>query len=217
MGTTIRTVTAIALALPLLASAPAASAARPDVFREKGAYAYTWFEGAETSKKVPGNYVAGDLEFRGTTVGGYLVLLQCDEGETPEGDEETGDNACDFVDSYLVRADDLVVVDRKGRTAVRTYSGTVDLYAEEGEEGEEGDAPVVSDVPLELTFTSTGAPARSTFSYTVRDPGAGYWVKVRETQVISPASVDGTFWTLEIDGADGGVGRYAVRSMERID
>ena len=210
MRTALRTTLALALAVPLIAPALPASAASTFLFREKGSFADTYFEGSGTPGGLPGNYSLGWLTFRSSDLAeGFVDTFACDEGETPWGDQN-GENACDSTGFYYAWGEGLTVVSGKGKDAATTYSGTVDLFDATTEEG----GLAAEDVPFEVTLTPTGATSRSTYTDSVRDPESGFTYRVRETRVSSFAVVTGT-----LDGipaVDGVLGTYSVRGMERI-
>ena len=209
MRTALRTVTALALAVPLLAPTLQASASSTSLYREKGAFAETYFDGAGTPGGLPGNYSIGYLTFHSTDLAeGFVDTFTCDEGETPFGDEN-GQNACDPAGSYYAWGQNLTLGTGKGKTASSTYTGNVDLFDATTEEG----ALAAQDVPFSVTLTPTGATSKSTFTDTLRDPETGYTYKSRETRVNSYATVRGS-----LDGVsavDGSVGTYSARSMAR--
>jgi hypothetical protein len=209
MRTTLRTVTALALAAPLIASALPASASSTFLYREKGSFADTYFEGSGTPGGLPGNYSVGALTFHSSDLAeGFVDTFSCDPGETPWGDEN-GQNACEMAGSYYAWGQNVTVTTGKGKGASSTFSGSVELYDATTQEG----APVAQDVPFRVTLTPTGGTAKSTFTDSFRDPETGYAYKSRETRVYNFATVQGA-----LDGVpavDGSVGTYSVRSMER--
>jgi hypothetical protein len=209
MRTALRTVTALALAVPLIASTLPASASSTFLYREKGAFAETYIEGAGTPGGLPGNYSIGYLTFHSTDlVEGFVDTFTCDEGETPFGDED-GQNACDPAGSYYAWGQNLTLDTGKGKTASSTYSGTVDLFDATTEEG----ALAARDVPFSVTLTPSGATSKSTFTDSFRDPETGYTYKSRETRTYSYATVRGSLD--DVPAVDGSVGTYSARSMER--
>ena len=209
MRTVLRTLTALVLAVPLIASTLPASASSTFLYREKGPFADTYFEGSGTPGGLPGNYTIGALAFHSSDLAeGFVDTFTCDVGETPWGDEN-GQDACDPAGSYYGWGQNLTVVTGKGKGAASTYSGTVDLYDATTEEG----ALAAQDVPFSVTLIPPGATSRSTFTDSFRDPESGYTYKSRETRVYSYATVQGS-----LDGVsavDGSVGTYSARSMER--
>ena len=95
MRTALRTAAALAISVPLIASALPASASSTFLYREKGPFADTYFEGSGTPGGLPGNYSLGWLTFHSSDLAeGFVDTFTCDEGEIPWGDEN-GDNACD--------------------------------------------------------------------------------------------------------------------------
>ena len=210
MRTPLQAVTALALAVPLLASALPASAASTSLFRDKGAYADVFLQGAGTPGGVPGNYTLGSLSVHSSDLAeGFIDTFTCDAGETPWGDE-TGEDGCEFVGSYFVWGEGLTVVTGKGKAASSTFSGSVDLYDAMTEEGD----MVAQDVPFSFTLTPMRATSKTTFTDSFRDPESGVTYRSRETRIASLAAVQGG-----LDGVpavDGVVGTYSVRWMERI-
>ena len=210
MRTALRTVTALALALPLVASTLPASASSTFLFREKGAFAETYFEGAGTPGGLPGNYAIGYLSIHSSDLAeGFVDTFTCAAGETPFGDEN-GQNACDPAGSYYAWGENPTVVSGKGKSASSAYSGTVDLYDATTAEG----AWAAQNVPFSINLAPTGATSKSTFIDSFRDPESGVTYKSRETRISSYATVQG-----DLDGVpamDGSVGTYSVRSMEKI-
>lgn len=209
MRTALRTVTALALAVPLVASTLPASASSTFLYREKGAFAETYLEGSGTPGGLPGNYSVGYLSIHSSDLAeGFVDTFTCDAGETPYGDQN-GQNACDPAGSYSAWGEKLTVVTGKGKGAASTYSGSVDLYDATTEEG----ALAAQNVPFGITLTPTGATSKSTFVDSFRDPESGITYKSRETRVYNYATVQGG-----LDGIpamDGSVGTYSVRSMEK--
>ncbi len=210
MRTTLRTVTALALAVPLIASALPASASTTSLYREKGAFAEAYFEGAGTPGGLPGNYSIGYLSFHSRDLAdGFVDTFDCDAGETPYGDEN-GDNTCDSAGSYYGWGEGLTLTTGKGKSASSTFSGTIDLFDATTEEG----ALAAQDVPFSVTLTPTGGTYKSTFTDSYRDPESGVTYRSRENRVYNDATVAGS-----LDGvpaAGGTVGTYSVRFMERI-
>jgi hypothetical protein len=201
---------ALSLAIPLLAAAQPASASSTLLYREKGSFADAYFEGPGTPGDLPGNYSVSWLTFHSSDLAeGWVDTFDCDEGETPWGDEN-GENACEHTGSYYAWGEDVTVVTGKGKGAASTYSGTVDLYDATTEEGD----VVAADVPFQVTLTPTGATVRSTYSDTYRDPESGFMYRFRETRVSNFATVQGSFDG--VPAVDGSVGTYSVRQMERI-
>lgn len=209
MRKTLRTVTALALAAPLIASALPASASSTFLYREKGSFADTYFEGSGTPGGLPGNYSVGALTFHSSDLAeGFVDTFSCDPGQTPWGDEN-GQNACDPAGSYYAWGQNVTVSTGKGKAASSSYSGSVELYDATTPEG----ALVARDVPFSVTLTPTGATAKSTFTDSFSDPETGFTYKSRETRVYNFATVQGA-----LDGVpavDGSVGTYSARSMER--
>ena len=210
MRTALRTATAVLLAAPLVVSALPASASSTFLYREKGAFAEAYLEGAGTPGGLPGNYSIGYLTIHSSDLAeGFVETFTCDPGETPYGDQN-GQNACDSAGAYSVWGENLTVVTGKGKGASSTYSGSVDLYDATTEEG----GLAAQDVPFSLTFTPTGGTAKSTFTDSFRDPENGVTYKYRETRVYNQAVVQGDVGG--IPALDGSVGTYSVRSMEKI-
>jgi hypothetical protein len=210
MGTSLRTITALALAVPLIASTVPASASSTFMYREKGTFAEAYFEGAGTPGGLPGNYSLGWLTFHSSDLAeGFVDTFACDDGETPWGDEN-GENVCDWVGSFYAWGQDLTVVTGKGKGATSTYTGSVDLFDATTEEG----GLAAEDVPFSVSLTPTGATSKSTFTDSFRDPETGVTYRYRETRVSGYATVEGS-----LDGVTavaGSSGTYSVRSMERI-
>jgi hypothetical protein len=210
MRTALRTAAALAISVPLIASALPASASSTFLYREKGPFADIYFEGSGTPGGLPGNYSLGWLTFHSTDLAeGFVDTFTCDEGEIPWGDEN-GDNACDPAGSYYAWGEDLTLVTGKGKGASSSYSGTVDLYDATTEDG----ALAAENVPFAVALTPTGATSKSTYTDSFRDPESGYTYKSRETRIYNYATVQGS-----LDGVpavDGSVGTYSVRAMERI-
>jgi hypothetical protein len=210
MRTALRTVAAFALAVPLLA--PALPTAAPDIvhYRDKGTFADAFFEGEGTPGGLPGTYSMAWLTFHSSDLAeGWVDTFDCEEGQTPWGDEE-GENVCDWNGTYYAWGEGLTVVSGKGKKD-SSYSGTVDLYDATGEEG--GDL-VVAGVPFDLTLSPTRAMSRSTYSDTFRDPEAGVTFRFREMRATKYATAQG-----DLDGVpavEGSVGTYSLRGMERI-
>ncbi len=75
MRTALRTAAALALAVPLLASAPSASASSTYTSRESGSYADVYFEGPGTPGGVDGNYSVAGLTFQGNFSYGWVGHL----------------------------------------------------------------------------------------------------------------------------------------------
>ena len=125
MRTPLRTVTALALAVPLIASALPASAASTFMFRDKGTFADVFFEGAGTPGDVPGNYSFASLTFHSSDLAeGFVDTFTCEAGETPWGDEN-GENACEMAGSYFMWGENMTVVTGKGKGAAVLVSGGV--------------------------------------------------------------------------------------------
>ena len=210
MRTTLRTVTALALAVPLIASTLPASASSTSLYREKGAFAEAYFEGAGTPGGLPGNYSIGYLSFHSRDLAdGFVDTFDCDAGETPYGDE-SGGNMCDPAGSYYGWGEGLTLTTGKGKSASSTFFGTIDLFDATTEEG----ALAAQDVPFSVTLTPTGGTYKSTFTDSYRDPESGVTYRSRENRVYNDATVAGS-----LDGvpaAGGTVGTYSVRFMERI-
>lgn len=210
MRTPLRAVTALALAVPLLASTLPASAASTLLFREKGAFADVFIQGEGTPGDLPGNYTVGMLSFHSSDLAdGFVDTFTCEAGETPWGDE-TGEDGCEFVGSYFVWGEGLTVVTGKGKAASSTFSGSVDLYDAMTEEGD----MVAQDVPFSFTLTPMRATSKTTFTDSFRDPESGLTYRSRETRIYNFATVDGSLD--EVPAVDGAVGTYSVRWMERI-
>lgn len=209
MRTPLRTVTALALAVPLIASTLPASAATTFMFRDRGTFADVFLQGAGTPGGVPGNYTMGSLTFHSSDLAeGFVDTFTCDAGEVPWGDE-TGENACEAAGSYFVWGENMTVVTGKGKGASSTYSGLVELYDATTEQG----ATVARDVPVSITLTPTGATSKTTFTDSFRDPESGFTYRSRETRISSFATVQGSLD--EVPAVDGTVGTYSVRWMER--
>lgn len=210
MRSALRSATALALAVPLIASALPASASSSLLYRERGTLADTSFEGPRTPGGLPGNYSYGWLTFHSSDLAeGYVETFECDENEVPWGDEN-GENACEPMGSYYAWGEELTVISGKGKGAATTFSGVVDIFDATTEEG----ALAAADVPFSVTLTPTGATWKSTYSDSYRDPATGTTYRFREMRSTSSASVQGDFDGLP--GIDGSVGTYSLRSMERI-
>ena len=209
MRTALRTATALALAIPLIASAVPASASSTFLFRERGSFADVYFEGATDSFGKGVNYALAQLTVQGDFTYGFVDLFDCDAGETPWGDEN-GENVCDYVGYYDAQGDDTVVMTGKGKDASTTISGTVDLY----EASEEDYALAVEDVPFEVTLTPTGGTSRIKFSGSYRDHETGESYRWSESRVSREAIADGYFDGIPALG--GAVGTYRVSDMQRI-
>ncbi|MEO6021007.1 MAG: hypothetical protein ABIP45_12245 [Knoellia sp.] len=210
MRTALRTVTALALAVPLIASTLPASASSTFMYRQKGTLADTYFEGAGTPGGLPGNYSFGWLTFHSSDLAeGFIETFTCDDGETPGGDQN-GENACESAGSYFGWGENLTVVTGKGKGASSTYSGSIDLFDATTEEG----ALAAEDVPFSVSLTPTGATSKTTMTDSFRDPANGVTYRSRETRVFSSATVQGSLDGVPAVG--GSVGTYSVRSMERI-
>jgi hypothetical protein len=210
MRKALRTATALALAIPLLAAAQPASASSTFLYRDNGSFADAFFEGPGTPGDLPGNYSVAWLTFHSSDLAeGWVDTFACKDGETPWGDEN-GENGCRSTGSYYAWGEDLTVVSGKGKGASSTYSGTVDLYDATTEDGD----VVAVDVPFQVTLTPTGATSRSTYTDTYRDPESGVTYRFRETRVYNYATVQGSFDG--VPAVDGSVGTYSVRQMERI-
>ena len=210
MRTALRTTVAVAaIAAPLVATALPATAASTSMFRDKGAYAEAYFEGAGTPGGLPGNYSIGQFTFHSSDVAeGFVDTFSCDQGETPWGDQN-GENACDPAGSFYAFTDAITLVSGKGKSPTSTYSGTADFYDAMSGDG----APVGAGAPFTVTLTPTGATSRSTMTDSFKDPESGYTYRYRETRTTSFATVVGN-----LDGvpaAGGVVGSYALRQMER--
>ena len=211
MRTAFRSAAALALAVPLVASALPASASSTYTSRESGSYADVYFEGWGTPGGVAGNYSVAGLTFQGDFSYGWVETFDCDPGETPGSGEEVGD--CDHLGSYDAQVTGLAVVKGKGKDAASTYSGTVDLY----EYTEEDQGPVeaaAQNVPFEATLTATGGTARSTFTSTYRDHEAGVSYRFRETTVTREATAEGDFDGVPAVG--GSVGTFRRSDTTRI-
>lgn len=193
MRTALRSAAALALAVPLVASALPASASSTSTLRESGSYADVYFQGEGTPGGVEGNYSVAGLTFQGEFSYGWVETFWCDPGETPGGGQEDGD--CENLGSYDAQVTDLTVVTGKGKDAATTYSGTVDLYqyTEEDPDPVEPVEPAAQDVLFEATLTPTGGTARSTFTSTYRDHEAGVSYRFRETTVTRDATAQGDF------------------------
>ncbi len=210
MRTTLRTVTALALAVPLIASTLPASASSTSLYREKGAFAEAYFEGNGAPGGVAGNFSTGLLTFHSSDLAeGFIDTFDCDEGETPWGDEN-GENVCDWVGSYFAWGEGLTVATGKGKGASSTFSGSVDLFDAMSEEG----GLAAQDVPFSVTLTPSGGTSKSTFTDSYRDPESGISYRSRETRIFTEATAQGSFDGVPAVG--GTVGTYAVRFMERI-
>jgi len=210
MRTALRTATALALAVPLIASALPASASSTYTSRESGSSAEVYFQRAGTPGRVEGHYSVAGLTFQGDFSYGWVETFQCDPGETPGGGEEVGD--CEYVGSYDAQVTDLTVVTGKGKDAPSTYSGTVDLY--QYTEDQFPVEPTVQDVPFEANLTPTGGTMRSTFTSTYRDHETGVSYRYRETTVITEATVEGDFDGLP--AVYGSVGTFRRSDTTRI-
>ena len=215
MRPALRTAVVLALAVPLVAPALPASAATTSHFHEKGAFAAAAFEGSGTPDGLPGNYTLAELSFHAGVAEGFVETFFCQEGETPWGDENE-ENTCAFTGAFVAWGEGVTITKSRGKVKSSTYSGTVDLYAdsgeEEGEESEGGEA-VAEGVPFNVTFTRTGRPSRSTVTDSYRDPESGESYRYRETQVIGAATVRGSLDG--IDAVDGIIGRYSLQVIER--
>ena len=211
MRTALRTTLAIvAVAVPLTAAALPASASSSVLFREKGTFAETYFEGSGTPGGLPGNYSTAWLTFHSSDVAeGWVDTYACDEGEVPWGDVN-GENMCDWTGSYYAWGESLTLVSGKGKNPSTTFSGTVDLYDATTPES----ALAAEDVPFQVTLTPTGATSRSTFTDSFKDPESGYTYKYRETRVSSYATVQGSLDDVAV--VDGVVGTYSLKGMERV-
>lgn len=210
MRPALRSAAALALAVPLVASALPASASSTYTSRESGSYADVYFQGSGTPGELDGNYSVAGLTFQGDFSFGWVETFQCDPGETPGGGEEVGD--CESLASYDAQVTDLTVVTGKGKNAASTYSGTVDLYqyTEEGGPVE----PTVQEVPFQATLTPTGGTMRSTFTNTYRDHESGLSYRYRESTVTREATLSGHF-----DGLPalyGSVGTFRRSDTTRI-
>ena len=209
MRTALRTTLALALAVPLVAPALPASAATTSHSRERGSFAEASFEGAGTPAGLPGNYSLGHLSIHGSVAEGFVETFDCEVGQIPWGDEDD-ENACDFIGGYNAWSEGVTTAKSKGKVKSSTYTGTVDLYEESGEE----ETVAAEDVPFTVTFTPTGRGSRSTFTDSSRDPEAGVSYRFRETVVYRTATVEGSLDG--IDAVEGFVGTYSRRSMERV-
>jgi hypothetical protein len=207
MRTAIRTIAALALAAPLAVQALPASAATSSFFREKGTFAYAFFEGETTPGNLPGNYTFADLSVHGTFVEGYVETFDCDPGEVPYGDEN-GDNACEDTGAFYAFSDDVLVTTSKGKGATTTYSGNVELYDATVQDGD-----YVTTVPFSITFTPTGGTARETFTDSYHNPVTGETYRVRETRVVTNATVEGDLGG--VPAVFGQTGTYSVREVQR--
>ncbi|SER79695.1 hypothetical protein SAMN05216199_1249 [Pedococcus cremeus] len=210
MRTALRTTVAVAaIVVPLTATALPATAASSLLYRDRGTYAETYFEGAGTPGGLPGNYSMGWLSFHSTDVAeGYVDTYACDPGETPWGDVN-GENACDPAGSYYAWGETLKLVSGKGKNPSSTYSGTLGLYDMMSESG----ATAAEGVPFTVTLTPSGATSRTTFTDSLKDPESGYTYKYSETRTTSYAAVAGSLDGVPAVG--GSVGTYSLRSMER--
>jgi hypothetical protein len=213
MRTALRTAAVLALTAPLVAPALPASAATSSHFAEKGSFAEAFFEGAGTPANLPGNYTIGQLSLRGSVAEGFVETWECEQGETPGGDESE-ENGCEPAGSYYAWGEGVTIVQSKGRVKSSTYSGTVGLYVEPTEEDDGGMDLAAEDVPFDVTFTFTGRSVRSTFTESFRDPESGESYRFRETRVFRPADVQGSLDG--IDAVEGVAGRYSLRYMERV-
>lgn len=211
MRIALRSVAALALAVPLVASALPASAASTYMSRESGSFAEVSFQGPGTPGDLSGNYSVADLIFQGAFSYGWVDTFQCDPGETPWGDQN-GNNTCDYVAGYDAQVTDVMVVTGKGKDAPSTYSGTVDLYRYTDTAPEPDLA--ATDVPFTATLTPTGGTARSTFTDTYRDHEAGISYRYRETTVTRQATVQGDFDGVPAVG--GSVGTFRRSDTTRI-
>ena len=210
MRTTLRTVTALALAVPLIASTLPASASSTSLYREKGAFAEAYFEGAGTPGGLPGNYSFGWLSFHSSDLAdGFVETFDCDAGETPFGDE-TGENACDSAGSYYGWGEGLTVATGKGKGASSTFSGSIDLFDAMTEEG----ALAAEDVPFTVTLTPTGARTSRPSPTPTGTPSPGSPTGlVRPASTTTPRSPAASTGSPAVGGT---VGTYSVRFMERI-
>jgi len=210
MRTALRTAVGLALAVPLLAPALPASASSTFMYRDRGSYADTWFEGSGTPGGVSGNYSVGSLTFHSTDLAeGFVDTFSCAKGQTPWGDQN-GRNACKQTGSYYAWSQGFSVTTGKGKGSASTYSGTVDLYDAMTQDG----ALVKAGVPFAVTLTPSGATSKSTYTNTFKDPVSGYTYRSRDTQVTSYATAQGS-----LDGVpavDGSIGTYSSQGMERI-
>jgi len=210
MRTALRTAAALAIAMPVLATAIPASASSTFTSRESGSYADVYFQGSGTPGGVEGNYSMAGLTIQGDFSYGWVDTFQCDPGETPGSGEGMGD--CEYLSSYEAQVTDLTVDTRKGKNAVTTYSGTVDLFQYSEEQGPV--EPTVQDVPFQVTLTPTGGTMKSTFTSTYRDHEAGVSYRYRESTVTREATVMGNF-----DGVPafyGSVGTFRRSDTTRI-
>jgi hypothetical protein len=210
MRTALRTTVAVAaIVVPLTATALPATAASSLLYRDRGTYAETYFEGPGTPGGVPGNYSMGWLSFHGTDVAeGNVDTFACDPGETPWGDVN-GANTCDYAGSYYAWGESLKLVSGKGKNPSSTYSGTLGLYDMMSNDG----SAAAEGVSFAVTLTPSGATSRTTISDSFKDPESGYTYKYRETRSTSYAVVNGTLDGVPAMG--GSVGTYAVMNMER--
>ncbi len=210
MRTALRTTVAVAaIVVPLTATALPATASSSLLYRDRGTYADTYFEGPGTPGGLAGNYSSGWLSFHSTDLAeGYVDTYACDPGETPWGDVN-GENMCDPAGSYYAWGESLTLVSGKGKNPSSTYSGTLSLY----DMMSEGGSTAAEGVPFTVTLTPSGATSRTTFTDSFKDPESGYTYKYSETRNTSYAAVDGSLDGVPAVG--GSVGTYAVRSMER--
>ena len=148
-------------------------------------------------------------EIHGSVAEGFVETFDCEEGQIPWGDEDE-ENACDFTGGYYAWSEGVTTAKSKGKVKSSTYTGTVDLYEESGEE----EALAAEDVPFTVTFTPTGRASRSTFTDSFRDPENGVSYRSRETVAYRTATVEGSLDG--IDAVEGVVGTYSRRSMERV-
>lgn len=211
MRAALRTTIAVAaIAVPLTTAALPASASSSVLYREKGTFADTYFEGAGTPGGLPGNYTTAWLTFHSSDVAeGFVDTYTCDDGETPWGDEN-GENMCDWTGSYYAWGESLTLVPGKGKNPSTSISGTVDLYDATSPES----ALAARDVPFQVALTPTGATSRTTMTDSFKDPESGYTYKYRETRVTSVATVEGSLDGVAAVG--GQVGTYSLRGMERV-
>ena len=213
MRTALRTATALALAIPFIASAVPASAGSSYMSRESGSYADAYFQGQGEIEGIDGNYFAAGLSFQGSFNYGWVEAFDCEGDETPGGDgSEPGD--CERLGSYDAQVTSLTVVEGKGKGASSRYVGTVDLYEYNFDDPFPTETPAVTNLAFDVTLTPSGGTSRSTSTYTYRDHEAGVFYSFRDTVVQTYATADGDFGG--IPAVDGSVGTFKRSSMERI-
>ncbi len=206
MRTALRSVAALALAVPLVASALPASASSTYTSRESGSYADVYFQGPGAPAGLGGNYSVASLTFQGSFSYGSLETFNCAEGQTPD----TG--YCEHRAYYDAQVTDVTVALGKGKNAPTSYSGTVDLYQYTDDEFPEG--PAATDVPFEVALTPSGGTAKQTNTFTYRDHEAGVSFRYREATVTRDATVTGDFGGL--DAVYGSVGTFRRSDTTRI-